>query len=478
MRLSALAGDTFSPDPEILGITADSRAVEAGFLFAALPGEKVDGARFIPQAEKNGAAAVLARPDVATRLPLIADNNPRARLSHLAARFYPGQPEIIAGVTGTNGKTSTAFFAAALWEMLGYKAGSIGTLGARAGDTTFASSLTTPEPVRLHEILHEMAQRGTARLVMEVSSHAIVQSRADGVDFRIGAFTNITQDHLDYHDSFDDYFAAKARLFRDLVKDDGIAVINVDGAGATEMIAAAQVRGLRIITTGQAGRDLVLQSMTPTPTGLSLRVAAAEETVDISLPLIGGFQAENALLAAGIVMASGIAARRVLPLLSSLQGVPGRMELAATINGAGIYVDYAHTPDAITTALRAARPHTRGKLFAIIGAGGDRDKSKRALMGQAAANSADCVIVTDDNPRSEDPAAIRQAVLEGCPGAIETKSREDAIHQGVAMLRDGDVLVIAGKGHETGQQVGDRVLPFNDVEVAQAAAAADQNGGR
>ncbi len=471
MRLSALAGEAFASDPEITGLTADSRAVGSGFLFAALPGEKIDGAEFIPQAEKKGAAAVLARPGAETTLPLVTDDNPRVRLAAMAARFYPRQPEIVAGVTGTNGKTSTAHFAAQLWEKLGRKGGSLGTLGAQAPGFERRATLTTPEPVALHQTLDAMAEAGVERLAMEVSSHAIAQARADAVRFQIAAFTNITQDHLDYHPTFADYFAAKARLFDELLQSDGIAIVNAGGEGAAEIVQTAKARGAKVYTTGAEGDSICLLKAEPTATGIETFIAAFGEEYQIHLPLIGGFQAENALLAAGIVIASGEASSMVMPVLAELSGVPGRMQLAATVNGAGVYVDYAHTPDAIASALTAIRPHAKGRVIAIIGAGGDRDRAKRPIMGKAASDCADVVIVTDDNPRSENPASIRAAVLSGCNGAVEIGDRARAIEHGIAILQENDVLLILGKGHETGQQVGDAVLPFDDVDAAMTSAA-------
>ena len=471
MRLSALAGENCAADPEISGLTADSRAVSAGFLFAALPGERADGAAFIPQAEKEGAAAILAGPGAETRLPLVVDENPRARLASMAARFYPRQPEIIAGITGTNGKTSTAFFAAQLWEKIGRKGGSLGTLGAKAPGFERRATLTTPEPVALHETLDAMAEAGVDRLAMEISSHAISQSRADAVNMQIAAFTNITQDHLDYHPTFADYFTAKARLFGELLARDGVAVVNADGDGAVDIIETAKARGATVFTTGAEGDAICLLKAEPTLTGIDTVIAAFGEEYQIQLPLIGAFQAENALLAAGIVISSGEAASAVIPLLAELDGVPGRMQRATTVGGAGVYVDYAHTPDAIASALSAIRPHTEGRVIAIIGAGGDRDRAKRPLMGKAAAAGADLVIVTDDNPRSEDPASIRAAVMAGCESAEDIGDRATAIEYAIGLLQENDVLLIMGKGHETGQQVGDDILPFDDVDAATAAAS-------
>lgn len=476
MRLSALSGAQCTHDPEVTGLTADSRAVERGFLFAALPGVAADGAQFIPQAEERGAVAVLSRPGVSTRLPHIADDNPRQRLAQMAATFYNRQPDIIVGVTGTNGKTSTARFAAELWRLCGREAGSLGTLGAFSDKFERKLAHTTPEPVTLHQVLDEMAAAGVSHLAMEVSSHALAQYRADGVSFAIAAFTNITQDHLDYHKSFEEYFDAKTRLFTELLPDEGAVVINADGEGARTIAAAARQRGLKVITTGVEGEDIRLISASPTATGLDVEVDATDKRYKLRLPLIGAFQAENALLAAGIVIASGEPAERILPLLEKLNGVPGRMQKATELvfedGPAAIYVDYAHTPDAIATALKAARPHTEGRVVVIIGAGGDRDREKRLLMGKAAHENADFVIVTDDNPRSEDPASIRRDVMQGCPGAKEIGDRRSAIEEGIAMLTAGDILLVAGKGHETGQQVGEELLPFNDAQVAEEAARA------
>jgi UDP-N-acetylmuramoyl-L-alanyl-D-glutamate--2,6-diaminopimelate ligase len=479
VKLSALIDKIIAPDPEITGLASDSRAVKPGFLFAALPGVKLDGAAFARQAVENGAAAVLARAGLDLGVPVIVEDNPRQRLAMIAARFYPRQPEMVVGVTGTNGKTSTVRFFAQIWAMLGEKAGSIGTLGASAPGFERKLQHTTPDPILLHEMLDAMARAGVTRAAMEVSSHALVQHRADGVRFSAAAFTNITQDHFDYHAGFDDYLAAKLRLFTELTPKSGFAAVNADGEGAGQVIAAAKAAGLGILTTGARGDTLRLTRAVPHATGLSVDIAADGETFPVELPLVGAFQAENALLAAALVIGSGVAARRVIPLLAKLDGVPGRMQkVASSADGAAVYVDYAHTPNAIATALAAIRPHARKKLVAIIGAGGDRDSSKRPHMGRAAALGADAVIVTDDNPRSEEPAEIRRQVLKGAPKAIEIGDRAEAIARGVAMLGPGDVLLIAGKGHETGQTIGDRTLPFDDAEVARKEAAKREGFGR
>ncbi len=469
MKLSDLAGIKVAPDPVITGLASDSRAVKPGFLFAALAGS-VDGAKFIPQAEEKGAAAILAKPGAQTKAVLIADENPRLRLAHIAAKFYGRQPRVIAGVTGTNGKSSTVRFAAQLWRLLGEKAGSLGTVGVEAPGFAKKLTHTTPEPIELHETLAALADAGTTHLAMEVSSHALDQYRTDGVKFAAAAFTNLTQDHLDYHGDFESYFKAKLRLFMELLPKGGVAAVNADGEGADRVIETASKAGLKVVTIGARGETLKLLSAKPHAAGLSIAVFTSGKNYDIDLPLVGGFQAENAVLAAAIVIGIGASAEKVLPLLAKLDGVPGRMQHVADANGGAIYVDYAHTPDAVSTALSSIGPHVGGKLIAIIGAGGDRDKTKRPLMGAAAAANADTVIVTDDNPRSEDPAVIRREVMKGARDAIEIGDRAKAIEEGVAMLKNGDVLLVMGKGHETGQTIGGKVLPFDDADVAKAAA--------
>ena len=476
MRLSELADEDVTPDPEIAGLTADSRRIAPGFLFAAIPGTEIDGAQFIPQAEKHRAAAVLARPGTESKLPTIYDVSPRKRLSEMASRFYSRQPEIIAGVTGTNGKTSTVFFAAQLWDMLGKKSCSLGTLGARGHNFERPLIHTTPEPVTLHRILNEFAANGFTHLAMEASSHGLAQYRVDHVQFSIAAYTNITQDHLDYHANFEDYIKAKSRLMTDLLTENGIIVINADGAGAESFIEEAKKTKRKIITTGFAGDDVKLLSAERHSSGLLVEISCGPQKWALRLPLIGAFQAENALLAVGIVHASGAPIESIVPLLSELNGVPGRMELAAEESNVAIYVDYAHTPAAIESAVKAIRPHVEGRVIVIVGAGGDRDATKRSAMGQAAADHADIVIVTDDNPRNEDPSKIRSQVMEGCPSAIEIGNRYEAIAKGVNILKKNDVLLITGKGHESGQQVGNTLLPFNDVEEAKRAMLQSAKG--
>ncbi|MGV6802426.1 MAG: UDP-N-acetylmuramoyl-L-alanyl-D-glutamate--2,6-diaminopimelate ligase [bacterium] len=473
MMLSELLGYELDDGKiDIVGLTPDSRQVKPGFLFAALEGENFDGAKFIPQAEKAGAVAILARNGVKTSLPLIASAEPRRELARLAAKFHPGQPNCIAGITGTNGKTSVARFSQQLWSLLGQKSASLGTLGAFADGYEYKLQHTTPHPVEIHQILSTMTAIGTSHLAMEISSHGLAQYRADGVGIRLAAFTNITRDHLDYHHNFEDYFSAKLRLFTDLLGQNGTAVINIDGAGSDKVIEVIQANGQqKIITVGHQGKDITLLSTDPRPFGLDMRVEAEGVQYDLSLPLIGAFQAENALTAAGLVLASGFKASDILPLLEKLEGAPGRMQHVADkvlpTGKAGVYVDYAHTPDALTTILQAARPHASGRIIVVFGAGGDRDTQKRPLMGAAARDGADIQIITDDNPREERASDIRAQIKTACPDALEIGERRKAILKGIELLEAGDVLVIAGKGHEAGQTIKGVTHPFNDRQVAQ-----------
>ena len=470
-------------DPYVTGLAVDSRAVRDGYLFAALPGTRVHGGEFITYALRMGAAAILtdargaqiAETELAgSEAALVVAEDPRAALACAAALWFGAQPEVVAAVTGTNGKTSVACFLRQIWSGLGHGAVNIGTTGVE-GDWHAALSHTTPEPITLHRVLAEAARAGITHAAMEASSHGLDQRRLDGVHLRAAGFTNFTQDHLDYHESFDAYFAAKAGLFRRVLPQDGCAVINMNDPRGTEMRAIAAARGQAVLTVGQgAGAgDLALLAQRFDATGQELRFAWQGAPHHARLNLVGGFQAENVLVAAVLAIACGEDPEAVFETLPRLETVRGRMQLAATRdNGAAVYVDYAHTPDAVATALSALRPHVLGRLVAVIGAGGDRDRSKRPLMGRAAAAHADLVFVTDDNPRSEDPAAIRRAVLEGAPEATEIADRAEAILRAVDALGPGDALLIAGKGHETGQIVGDDVLPFDDAEQASVAVAA------
>lgn len=462
----------------IAGLTCDSRQVRPGFLFAALPGSRADGRAFIADAVDRGAVAVLAPPGTEApaggqardSIPLITDENPRRRFALMAARFYSCQPDTVAAVTGTNGKTSVVAFLRQIWTRLGYSAASLGTLGVAAPGIERPGSLTTPDPAGLHALLAELADAGVARLAMEASSHGLDQYRLDGVRIAAGAFTNLTRDHLDYHGSLQSYRAAKARLFSELVADGGVAVINADSDASGEMAAAAYARGLGVLTYGAAGSDVRVDRLQPTAEGQRLSVSVGDLAVDLTLPLVGGLQASNALCAAALAIATGEAPADALAALETLQGVPGRVERAAGLaNGAAVYVDYAHTPDALAAVLKALRPHASGRLGVVFGCGGDRDAGKRPEMGRIAATLADTVIVTDDNPRTENAAAIRREILAACPEAKEIADRAEAIATAVTGLGAGDVLVVAGKGHEQGQIIGDQVRPFDDAEQVRLA---------
>ena len=458
------------------GLACDSRAVKPGYLFAALPGTRADGRAFIADAVRRGAVAVLGLPEArveveALGVRFIADENPRARLAHFAAAFFGVQPATIAAVTGTNGKTSVAVFLRQIWAQLGYKAASMGTIGVVAPSGTRALAHTTPDPIEIHRLLAELAGEDVDHLALEASSHGLDQHRLDGVRLGAAAFTNITRDHLDYHADFAAYLAAKLRLFSELMEKGSVAVINADAEHAADFVAAA--RGLRVLTVGERGTALKLVFRAPKGDGQELTVLCGGTTYNVMLPLAGGFQASNALVAAGLAIGLGDPAVKVFAALAHLKGAAGRLEkVAAATSGAPVYVDYAHTPDALETVLTALRPHAAGRLHVVFGCGGDRDRGKRQLMGAIAAKLADVAIVTDDNPRSEEPAAIRAEILAGCPDACEIGDRAEAIRAAVAALRAGDLLVIAGKGHESGQIVGTETRPFSDRDEAVKAALA------
>lgn len=464
-------------DPEIAGMTANSRAVEPGFLFAALPGTQSDGRDFIADALAKGAAAVLAPsgtilPSSDHDVPLLTSENPRRRLALLAARFYGDQPTVAAAVTGTNGKTSVAWFTRRIWEALGHHPAAMGTLGVSADTVpdTVGAGLTTADPVSLHRDLRLLADNGIDHIVIEASSHGLEQSRLDGVRFAAGAFTNLSRDHLDYHKTMDSYRAAKLRLFDSVLPPDATAVLNADSEDYPFFSSVARARGLRLIDYGRAAREIRIDGIEPFAAGQKLRLSMFGQRHEITLPLPGAFQARNALCALGLAIACGDDPEAALGVLPTLDSPPGRLELVARrSNGAAVYVDYAHTPDALASVLGAMRPHTAGQLAVVFGCGGDRDRGKRPQMGTIARDLADIAIVTDDNPRNEDALTIRQEILIACPDATEIGDRAEAIHHGIATLGPDDVLVIAGKGHETGQIVGDRVFPFNDAQVARAA---------
>ncbi len=476
-RASGLSADAggVGADPDILGLTAYSRAVRPGFLFAALPGAEVDGRAFIADAVARGAAAVLAPAGTAwpagvAARPLVAAADPRRGLALLAAAFEGAQPETVVAVTGTNGKTSTVDFLRQLWTLAGLPAASLGTRGLVAPGFAPGASLTTPDPVALHAQLAVLARAGVRRAALEASSHGIEQRRLDGVHLAAAGLSNLTRDHLDYHGDLAAYRAAKLRLFDKLLAEGAAAVVNADMDAETLAVlrAIAARRRLRLLTVGEAGADVRLLRQIPLPDGQALEIAAFGARHDLHLSLPGRFQADNALLALALAVATGLPAARALALLPRLAGVRGRLELAARLpNGAAVYVDYAHTPDALERLLSALRPHAGGRLLVVFGAGGDRDAGKRPLMGEACARLADRCIVTDDNPRGEDPAAIRRAVLAGCPDGIEIGDRAVAIAAAMAELGPGDVLAVAGKGHESGQTVAGVTLPFDDAEVVR-----------
>jgi UDP-N-acetylmuramoyl-L-alanyl-D-glutamate--2,6-diaminopimelate ligase len=466
---------------DFTGLTSDSRKVKPGYLFAALAGTKTDGAKFVQDAVARGASAVLGTPalesDVAALgVPFIPSENPRLGLARYAAAFYDAQPETVAAVTGTKGKSSIVAFLREIWTALGKPAASLGTVGVIAPNGVMPLSHTTPDPVEIHELLATLKADGVDHLAIEASSHGLDQHRLDGVRISGCGFTNITRDHMDYHATFEDYLAAKLRLFGEVVEQGGVAVVNADADHADRFIEAARARKLRLITVGMAGDTIRLVSLTGHGDAQKLQVVYAGGTYDIDLPLAGTFQASNALVAAGLAIGLGEEAGKVFAALEHLKGAPGRMEKVAFVNGAPIYVDYAHTPDSLQKVLEALRPHTQNRLHVVFGCGGDRDRGKRPLMGAVAVKLADDVIVTDDNPRSEEPAAIRAEILAAATGAREIGDRAQAIQKAVAELQVGDVLVIAGKGHETGQQIKGEVYPFSDREQAVAAALAA--GGR
>lgn len=456
-------------------MTADSREVAPGHLFAAIAGARADGARFIPDACRRGAAAVLVGPQVTGAatlgVPMIRVDNPRRALAVAAARFYGRQPDIMAAVTGTNGKTSVTSFLRQIWRRAGHAAASIGTVGVVVDGAMQALQHTTPDPVALHRLLRDLADEGITHAAMEASSHGLAQYRIDGVQFAAAGFTNISRDHLDYHETFNDYLAQKLRLFTEVLAGGATAVVNADSSHASAVVEAARRRRISCLTVGERGEALKLVAHARADLGQALTVVDGDdEEHRVMLPLVGDFQTANALVAAGLAMATGIPVGEALAAFGTLEGAKGRLEkIAETPEGAAVFVDYAHTPDALKTVLRTLRPYTRRRLIVVFGAGGDRDKGKRPMMGKVAAALADIAIVTDDNPRGEDAAAIRAEILATAPEAIEIGDRRTAVAAGVRMLRAGDVLLVAGKGHEAGQIVGDEVIPFSDHEAVLAA---------
>jgi UDP-N-acetylmuramoyl-L-alanyl-D-glutamate--2,6-diaminopimelate ligase len=476
MKLRELfSGDaTFDPQTgklAVSGLAVDSRAVKPGDVFFALGGSKTDGARFIDAAVKAGAVAVVTGHPHSAAVPVIVTSNPRRALALAASAFYPRQPQTIAAVTGTSGKTSVAAFTRQLWDSLGHDAASLGTIGIVSRHRNVYGSLTTPDPVALHRALDELAGEGVTHLALEASSHGLDQHRLDGVRIAAAAFTNLSRDHMDYHPTVAHYLAAKLRLFTDLAPEGAPAVIAADHEHSAAVIAAAHAHKLDVMTVGRQGEGIRLVDAAIDGFGQKMTIEHNGQTHRLRLPLVGEFQIENALVAAGLVIATGGDAGKTFATLEKLEGAKGRLELIGARNGAPVFVDYAHKPDALMKALEALRPYAKKRLIVVFGAGGDRDAGKRPLMGEIAAQHADAVIVTDDNPRSENPVAIRAEILAAAKGAKEIGDRAEAIRSAVASLQPGDVLLIAGKGHETGQIVGDKVLPFSDHEAASAALA-------
>ena len=460
-------------DVLITGLTADSRAVKPGFLFAALPGTTVDGAKFVPQALAAGAAAVLCGHAVETGgAPSIVSANPRQLFAKMAARFYGRQPDNIVAVTGTSGKTSIASFVREIWTAMGMRAASLGTVGIVSPAGHFELEHTTPDPAQLQEAVARLKDDHVDHLAIEASSHGLDQYRLDGLRLSAGGFTNLSHDHLDYHPSTEAYFDAKMRLFEELLPKGAPAVINMDTAKGPEAARRAAAAGLTVFSVGKAGHDLKLISVTADALGQQLEIDARGQRVHVDLPLVGAFQVSNALVAAGLVLSTGGEPAQVFHALASLKGARGRLELVGqSAAGAPVFVDYAHKPDALENAISALRPFVKNKLVVVFGCGGDRDRAKRPIMGEIAARLADRVIVTDDNPRTEEPASIRAAIMAAAPGAVEIGNRAEAIRHAVQSSSAGDVVLVAGKGHEEGQKIGKQVLPFSDHEAVKAAIA-------
>ncbi|WP_306148995.1 MULTISPECIES: UDP-N-acetylmuramoyl-L-alanyl-D-glutamate--2,6-diaminopimelate ligase [unclassified Roseibium] len=482
MHLEHLADGMDLPDTanglSIEGLTADSRKVQPGFLFAAFKGSTVDGVQFVPKAVEAGAVAVLCATDAAVTvralvpptIAVLSADEPRLAFAKMAARFYGRQPDTIVAVTGTAGKTSVAHFVRQIFQAAGHPAASLGTLGIIKPDGESYGGLTTPDPVQLQKDLADLANEGIRYAALEASSHGLDQYRLDGVRLTAAAFTNLGRDHMDYHPTIEDYLQAKLRLFSELLPAGGHVVVDPGEQYTDRVLAIAEERGLPVFTVGETGKDLKLTGLRPSGAGQLLTVETSRGEYKVTLPLIGRFQVSNALIAAGLAITAGIDTGAALRALENLKGAQGRLELAGTTPAGGmVFVDYAHKPDALDKALAALKPFAEGSLSVVVGAGGDRDPGKRPLMGEAAARHADLVIVTDDNPRSEDPATIRKAVLAGAPGGLEIGDRAEAIAEGIRRLKSGDILCVAGKGHETGQIVGDTVIPFSDHDSVRHA---------
>ena len=464
-------------EARITGFAIDHRKVAPGTVFGAFKGARFNGEDFIGQAVSDGAIAVVSAPGPAVRGAVhVADAEPRRTFARLAAKFFAPFPDTTVAVTGTNGKTSTVELTRQLWRMAGFHAASIGTLGVTTADDQVSTGLTTPDIVTFLSNMAGLQREGVTHAAFEASSHGLSQYRTEGLPVRAAAFTNLSRDHLDYHGTMDAYFTAKLHLFTDVVDRDGAAVVWADDPRSADVMAAVRMRGVKLLSVGTSGETIRLVERTPTALGQTLRVEIDGKARELKLPLIGAYQAANALVAAGLVIATGGETDLTFANLQRVAPVRGRLERAAiTRAGAPVYVDYAHTPDGLEAAIAALRPHTRNRLITVFGAGGDRDSGKRPLMGEIAARLSDRAIVTDDNPRGEDPAVIRRDVMAGAPGAIEIGGRREAISAAIGEAGDGDIVLIAGKGHEQGQIVGAgeamRVLPFDDVSVARECAA-------
>ena len=472
-------------DIEITGITADSRQVKPGFLFAALPGLSLDGLDFVDSAANEGATAVLVpegkqldsalNSNKANNVQLISDANPRKRFALIAASFYDRQPEKIAAVTGTNGKSSVVEFTRQIWNILHFKAASIGTLGIRSDEIRKSTNLTTPDPVKLHLALSKLTAEGVSHLALEASSHGLEQYRLDGVQVDVGAFTNLTRDHLDYHHSMGAYFSAKKRLFGEILSSDGIAVLNADVPHFEELSKICKTRGIEVLSYGRSGNYIRLSKTQPNEDGNVINIAVSGNPYELPLPLVGEFQVSNALCALGICLATGAETTRAVDSLRTIGGVSGRLELVGQrLNGGRVYVDYAHTPDGLNSVLKTLKNHTTGRLAVVFGCGGDRDPGKRREMGRIAEELADSIYITDDNPRHEDPSLIRANILEGAPNGVEIDDRAEAIRAAISATEANDVLLIAGKGHESSQIIGDSRKSFSDVETAHVALESER----
>jgi UDP-N-acetylmuramoyl-L-alanyl-D-glutamate--2,6-diaminopimelate ligase len=471
MNLGALTGS--GETAPVTGFAIDHRKVAPGTVFGAFRGERFNGEDFIPDAVSSGAVAVVSRPQAPVAGAVhISDEEPRRRFAQLAAKFFAPFPDTIVAVTGTNGKTSNVELVRQLWRMAGQPSASIGTLGVTTSDESVTTGLTTPDIVTFLSNMAGLERMGITHAAFEASSHGLSQYRSEGLPVRAAAFTNFTRDHLDYHLTMQAYFEAKMRLFEEVLAPGASAVVWADDPKSDEVIRRCRARGLEVMTVGAKGDTLKLVARAPTQLGQKLTIEADGGTQIVNLALIGAYQAANALTAAALVIATGGDLKATLANLARVHPVRGRLERAViTRAGAPVYVDYAHTPDAIEAAIEALRPHAKDRLIIVFGAGGDRDTGKRAEMGEAATRLADLVIVTDDNPRGEDPAAIRRSILAAAPGATEIAGRREAIRAAIAEAGPGDIILLAGKGHEQGQIVGDKILPFDDVTVAREEAA-------